>query len=1013
MHALTRFGLDRSRFTILLMVAVVLQGALLYTTFPAREDPAITIRTAVATARFAGMAPERIEQLVAVPMERKIREIPEIDEIKTIVQAGSTTINATIHDSVDDLDPVFAEFRSKMDDVVAELPSGTQGPFVNTNFGDVAIASIAMTAEGFSYREMFDTADDLRAAIYKIDGIAKVDILGMQAERIWLEVDTSRLGTIGLQLQQLVSDLQSQNVVAPAGSLNADGINVELEVSGDFGSVRDIEALLTEVPGTGSFVRLSDIVTVRRGYVEPKTKPVYFNGQPALILSVGMQDGVDIARLGQELTATVSRFEQRLPIGYVLDYATYQPEKVRIAISGAIGNVLQTVAVVLVVVLVFLGIRSGLVTSLIVPFSMMFALIGMSLLAIDLEQVSIAAIIISLGLLVDNGVVIVEDIGGRIAQGTAPRDAALAAGRQFGTPLLVSSLTTIFAFLPLLLLEGSSGEYAFSLGAVVALTLIGSWITALYFLPALSAWMLASKGAKENRPTESDGRILDIYEMIVSAAMKQAPLVVGGAYGLVALALFVFTGLPAQMFPLSDRNQYLIYMDLPRGSHVEQTEAAALRLANWLADPAANADVANHAVYIGDGGPRFYLALNPMDADPASAFFVVNTVDFQSTLAAMERARAFAREQLPQARFKFKRLAMGGSESGIVEMKLGGPDGNRLLALARQVEARLRLAPGIAQNENDWGNKALRVVVDINQDQAKRLGLTTDSVSAVLEALLDGTTISSYREGDTSVSITVRAQAADRATIEDFVNIVVGGGPDGLIGLDQIASFEPKADFTTIRRLDQVRTITVSGKSDVLTAGELLQFVQPTLDGLELGPDHELEIGGETADSAETYSKLGSSFIVALIAMFGAILFQFNSVRRTVLTFMTIPLILIGVPFGLLLSGLPVSFFGVLGLISLAGIIINNAIVLIDQIDIERRTLPIDRAIVAASRKRFRPILLTSATTVLGLMPLFVSGGALWEPLAIVMMAGLAVASVLSLIFVPSAYRLLLGAGPG
>ncbi|MHA1190285.1 MAG: efflux RND transporter permease subunit, partial [Alphaproteobacteria bacterium] len=328
MNALTRFGLDRSRFTILLMAAVILQGALLYKSFPAREDPAVTIRTVVATSLFAGMAPERVERLIAQPMERKLREIPEIDEIKTNVQAGKVTINAMIADSVDDLDPVFTEIRDKMADVARELPSGTQGPFVNTDFGAVAIASIAMTAEGFSYQEMFDAADDLRAEIYKINGIAKVDIVGKQAERIWLEVDTGRFGAIGAQLPQLIADLQAQNIVAPAGSINADGTSIQLEVSGDFGSVAEIETMLTQLQGSQSFVRLQDLVTVRRGYEEPKNKPVYFNGRPALVLSVGMQDGVDIERLGADLVRTVSRFEQGLPIGFVLDYATYQPEKV-------------------------------------------------------------------------------------------------------------------------------------------------------------------------------------------------------------------------------------------------------------------------------------------------------------------------------------------------------------------------------------------------------------------------------------------------------------------------------------------------------------------------------------------------------------------------------------------------------------------------------------------------------------------------------------------------------------
>lgn len=1012
MDFLTRFGLERSRFAALLMIAVLLQGALLYVGFPAREDPAITIRTAVATAMFPGMSPDRVEDLIALPMERAIREIPEVDEIDTVVQSGTATIKATFRDSVDDLAPAFTDFREKMEDVVPELPSGTQGPFVNTDFGEVAIATVAITAEGFSFAEMFDAADDLRARIYQVEGIAKVDILGTQAERIWLEVDVRRIAAIGAELRQLIDDLQAENVIAPAGSIDADGTSIQLEVSGDFKSVAEIERLLTRLEGADSFMRLQDLVQVRRGYEEPRNKPVHFNGRPALMLAVNMQEGVDIDRLGRDLTRTVEEFEQTLPVGFVAEFATYQPEKVETAVSGAISNVLQTVAVVLVVVLLFLGLRAGLVTALIVPFSIMFALIGMSFLAIDLEQVSIAAIIISLGLLVDNGVVIVEDIRSRVTEGAKPRDAAIAAGGQYATPLLVSSLTTIFAFLPLLLLEGASGEYAFSLGAVVALTLIGSWVTALCFLPVLAVWLLGTSGASAGRdeaPPARPSRLRSFYEQAIAMALRLRLVVIVAAFALVALSVWLFTLLPAQMFPLSDRNQFLIYMDLPRGTHVEQTEEVALRFMDWLNDGQANPEIESVALYVGDGGPRFYLALSPADADPASAFFIVNTTDFETTLAAMERARAHASNRIPEARFKFKRLAMGGSESGIVEIEISGADGDRLLQLAETVEQRFRRAPGIAQNENDWGNKTVKFRINIDQNQAKRLGLSTQSVSDVLETLLDGSTISTYREGDSSIAIVLRARPEDRATLEDFLSIVVGGNENGPIALQQIASLEPVPDFTTVRRIDQVRTIKVSAKSETLTAGQLLQFAQPTLDGLDLPPGYSISVGGEAEDSAEAYGRLIGNFGIALTAMVGAIMFQFNSFRRTLLIFASVPLVVIGVPWGLLATGQPVSFFGVLGLISLAGIIINNAIVLIDQIDIDRQRADVFDAIVSASSKRLRPIVMTSATTVLGLMPLYLSGGALWQPLAVVMMAGLAVASTLTLFFVPCLYALLFG----
>jgi multidrug efflux pump subunit AcrB len=1003
---LTQFGLARSRFTIMVMLALFAAGVALYPSFPKREDPVVVIRTAVVSAQFPGMSPERMENLVAVPIERKIRELAEVKDVRTLVGEGSLIIYVDLKDEVTDVDAVWQRLRDKMNDVKVELPEGTLGPFVNSDFGDVAIATIAITAEGFSYRNMKDVAEDFRKVLYRLKGVAKVELYGVQDERIWLEIDTRKLASVGVQLTTLIQDLQRQNVILPAGNIDIEGTRILLEASGDFPNVKAIEAMLTRVGGTGHLARLADLVTVRRGYVSPKVKPVYFNGRPAIVLSVIMQPDQDVTQLGKTLRATTSRYLASLPIGYALDFATFQADQVKVSVDSALSSVAQTFAVVAALVIVFLGLRAGVIAAMIVPFAVMFSLIGMRVVGIALEQVSIAAIIIALGLLVDNGVVIVEDIVRQVGRGIPARQAALASGGQYAFPLLVSSVTTVAAFLPLFLLPGSAGEYAFSLGAVVALTLGGSWIAALYFLPALTVWSLGRKSPATHGGARAESRIEKAYGSLVRSAIGWSPLVVVACLALVALALALFGRVPKQMFPLSERNQFLIYMNMPDGTDISATEAHALAVSRWLADRKQNPEIVSDILYVGDGGPRFYLTLTPVPSDPASAFFLVNTKDYQGAVRAADRAWRYLEENHPEARFKIKRLAMGTVEAGIVDVEISGPDPDRLLALSAEVQSLFRNAPGIRENEDDWGNKVVKVIVDINQDRVRQLGLTSEEITQLMKTYFTGSAVSVYREGDQTIPITLRAGAETHASLDGLTSVTFVH--DGhLVPLSQIASLKPVLDFARIRRKNQERTITVTGRSASLTANQLLAAIQPGLQKIDLSGGYHVHIGGEIEKNAETNERLAQGLPAALAVMIIALILQFNSFRRTLLTFVTIPLIFAGIPYGLLLTGQPLSFFGTLGIISLAGIIINNAIVLIDQIDIERVTLGLRDAVVAASQKRLRPILLTSATTVLGLLPMAIDGGALWQPMAVLMMSGLAIASLLTLFFVPAGYFLL------
>ncbi|MGI9424328.1 MAG: efflux RND transporter permease subunit [Hyphomicrobiaceae bacterium] len=1004
MDALTRFGLEKSRLTVLVMLALLIVGVSIFYNLPKRDNPAITIRTALVSAQFSGMSPERIEDLIADPIERKIREIGEVEDISTLISTGSTIITVDLYDSVggDQIDAVFQDLRNKMGEVEVELPDGTVGPQVNTDYGDVAIATIAVTGDGFSLAEVEDVAEELQRQLYRMSGITKVTLSGKQDERIWLELDSRKLASIGVQLEKVLTDLQDQNVILPAGEIDADGTNIILEANGNLKSIEEIRSVLTKIQGLSGFVRLEDLMRVRRGTVEPKEKPIFFNGAPAVLVSVEMADTEDTQKLGAAIKTRLTAFEQSQPLGISAKLSTLQEKNVTIAINGALENVAQTFTIVFVVMLFFLGLRAATIISCIVPFTIMFALICMTQLGVDLEQVSIAAVIISLGLLVDNGLVVVEDIENRIASGVAPEEAAIKAGGQFFVPLAVASLTTVSAFMPMLLLSGTEGEYSYSLGAVVAAMLLGSWLTAHYILPLLCAKFLRPKPRTE----AGTSRLIRWYGALTRKSLRFGFIIVVAAYCVVAGSLTLFSFLKMEMFPLSERDDFLIYMDMPKGTAIAETERQAMRVQKWLADESINPGVSNTTIFIGDGGPRFYLALDPNKPDPTKAFFVVNMASHEAAVALTRRARRHFAEYLPEARFRTTRLSMGGKESGIVDIEIRGPDADTLLAAAKKVEVAFSELPGLVKNENDWGNKVLKVVVDIAQDKARELGVTSKGISDVMNAYFSGLTYSTFRDGSESIPIVLRAGKSFRDSLEDLGNLSVASNGQ-LISLDQVATFRPALEFSQLRRENQRRQITISAKSSVLSANEVVASIQPTLDGLKLGPDYDVIVAGELKDSADVYTELGGNLPAALAIMLLALMFQFNSARRVALTFMTIPLILIGAPAAMILAGQKMSFFAVLGLMSLMGIIINNAIVLIDQIDLERETNDLAEAVTVAAQKRAKPIILTSLTTICGLLPMAIAGGVLFKPMATIMIGGLLVSSPLTLVFVPGLYYVL------
>lgn len=1011
---LARLAIENSRITIIGIIFLVVVGITTYLSYPSAEDPTIKIRNASVTAAFPGMSAERIEDLIAVPLEAAMREISEIDEITSTSKTGSVKLNLAIRDDVADLDPVFQDIRNKANDVKSSLPEGTQGPTVNDEEGLTAIATIALWSDGFSLAEMRAVARDTRDRLYSLKGVRKIQILGVQEERIYLELEPAQLSEFGVSPQQIFGALEEQNIIKPGGEITAGGRTVILEPSGNIGSVDEIGGVVFRIPDTDRVLRLDELVSIRRGYADPPKLPAFYNDRPAIIMSVSTVDGTNNVEFGARLTAMLDNIEQELPIGYVFDYATFQPDLIEDAVNNAVSNVYQTLAIVLAVVMLFLGVRTGLIVGSFVPLTMLLGILVMRYFEVELQRMSIAAMIIALGLLVDNGIVVAEDIRVRMERGADKLKAATESAQSLAIPLLTSSLTTVFAFMPMLLLEGGSGEYVRSLAQVVTILLLGSWFLSMTVTPAMCAWFMkvdAAAARTSGSATEPayDGKMYVIYRRLLGLMLRWRLAVVGGVIGILVLAIMVLGTIKTEFFPLGDRNQLLVYLDFEAGTDIRESQREVRKLTAWLADTKVNPEITSHVAYVGYGGPRFFLALSPVDPDPQRGFALINIKSVDDVTTVLNRVNAFLDSNLPGARADAKKMWFGSTEPGVVEIRLIGPDGDVLTDRARNVMDAFYSVPGTVGIQQDWENKILKLVVDIDQTRARRAGVSSQDIAESLNATFAGIEISDYREDDKIIPIIVRGTEAIRYSLAGLQRVqVYSSTSDSFVALEQVAKIRPEWRFSRIERRDQQRTLSVQARNPGLASPVLYAAIEDTLKNLNLPAGHRMELAGEIADQSEANGKLFGILPLALAGIIVLLVGQFNSFRKGGIILATIPLILIGGTIGLIVMGAPYGFMVLLGFFSLAGILINNGIVLIDRIQEEEKAgrAPLD-AVVMACLARLRPIVMTTLTTVLGLVPLILFGGALFYGMASVIAFGLVLATVLTLGFVPVMYTLL------
>jgi len=1012
MKGITGFALNNSRTVVMVILLVIVGGSYSFIKLPKLEDPFITIREAVVVAQYPGMPVEQVERLLTRPIEEKIRSMGEVDEIKdSTSKYGLSLIHVTIDDEVpsEQLPATWKLLRNRMDDVKPELPQGTVGPMVDDTFGDTSVATIALWSDGFSMTEMHETARQIRERLNLMDGIQKIDFNGVQDERIYIEASNARLAQLGIDLTDIGRSLQEQNILLPGGKIKINDVELIVETQGRFRTIEEIGEVLIPISGTQATIPLGDIAHIRKAYVEPVNNPAYFNGHPTIVLSVFILSGVDAVEFGDRLKKEVQAIEQSLPWGYVLEFATFQPQLIKKAVQGMVSNVIQSVVIVLVVVMLLLGLRTGLIVGSFIPLVMLFGILTMSVLGIDMERMSLATMIIALGMFVDNAIVVSDDIKVNLESGMPRRDAVLKTGNALAIPLLTSTLTTVFAFGPILLQIGTTGDYTSSLGSVMIILLMGSWFFSMFSSTSMCFWFLKVKTAKGTDPQQQSdpyqGKFYRIYRRILRFSMRNRALVLVFTGGVFVAALYAATFIPQAFFPNGDRNQYLIYLDLPAGTRIEETDRTVRELSSWLQDKEQNPEVTGSIAYVGNGGPRFFLSLAPVDPDPFVGFLIVNTLSDKEVPELVQRTEHYLSDQFPNVRGRVKSMWLGGSETGLLEIRISGPDIGVLEQQAEQLMAALRDIPGTKDIKQDWNNRVFTAIADVDQSRARRAGVTSKNVADTLSFFVDGQTTTNFYQGNVEIPIVGRGIETERDSPDSLRTLGILTSSGESVPLSQVTDVHVVGKLNRIMRYNQERTLTISAKNHVLKASEMFAALQPTLEEMNFPQSHSWEIGGELEDSARAQRNL----VKWMLPCFGGIIFllvwQFNSIRRAAIIILTMPLVIVGAVVGLLVMQADFGFMVILGLLALAGSIVNNGIVMIDKIEENTRNglTPYD-AVINSAVSRFRPILLSVSTTMLGFSPLIINRDPLFYGMACIMFFGLGIGSLFTLNYVPALY---------
>jgi multidrug efflux pump subunit AcrB len=998
---LSDWAIRHKSFVVYLMVVAAIAGFWAYGKLGREEDPAFSIKTMVVRTMWPGATATDTLQQVTDRIEKKLEELPNLDYVRSYTKPGESVVFVNLKDTVSGaaVQPLWYQVRKKIDDIKHTLPSGISGPFYNDEFGDTYSLVFALTADGLTHRELRDIGDRLRTELLRVRDVAKVELVGVQDEKIYLEFSTQQVAALGLDSNTLIQTLQQQNALSPSGTVDAGPERIAIRVSGEFTSEKSLKDINFKF--NDRFFRLSDIATVKRGAVDPPQPMFRYNGQPSIGLAIAMTSGGDVLALGESVKARMAELSRELPVGVDVHLVADQPQVVHQAVGEFTRSLMEAVAIVLAVSFLALGLRAGLVVAVAIPLVLAITFVVMKLCGISLQRISLGALIIALGLLVDDAMIAVEMMITKMEEGYGKIKAATFAYTSTAFPMLTGTLVTIIGFVPVGFAQSGAGEYCFSLFAVVGIALIVSWFVAVLFTPLTGVALLPDK--LKAHKGHGSSRFSLWFRDTLDLALRRKWLVLGASAGLFVLSLGAMQLVPQQFFPKSDRPEVMIDLTLPQSASLKATQDVVERVEALLkADP----DVEHWSFYVGQGAIRFYL---PLDQQLANDFFAQAVVVTRShkvrgnVIARLEKAFVTDFDALMA---RVTPLELGPPVGWPLKFRVSGPDPTKTREFAQAFAQVLGQNPNTRNINYDWNETAKVIKVEVDQDRARALGISSQQLSNNINAVLSGTRITQLRDSTYLIDIIARAVPEERARLDTLRNLMLGAPNGKHVPLSQIATLSYQVEPPLIWRRGRLPTVTVQadvrpGIEATSVAKELQPAVQKFQDKLPAG--YKVVLGGVIEDSAKAQASIFVVVPLMLFLMATVLMVQLMSIQRLFLVLLTAPLALIGVAAALLISRAPMGFVAILGVISLIGMVIRNSVILIAQIDehIAAGEHPW-AAVISATEHRLRPILLTAAAAILGMIP--IAPTVFWGPMAYAVMGGLVVATLLTLVFLPALY---------
>ena len=1002
---LSEWALSKRSLVVFLMILAVVAGTISFTNLGRGEDPAFTFRSMVVGAAWPGATVEETMQQVTERLERTLQETDHLERVRSYTTAGQTTIFIDLKQSTpaSAVEDVWYQVRKNIGDMRQTLPSGVAGPFFNDDFGSTFGIIYAFTADGFTLRELRDYVESARSRLLQVPDVSKIEVLGAQDERIFIEFSTERMAGLRLDLPAILASLQAQNLVSPAGVIQTEQERVFLRVSGALDSERDIEAM-TIVVGE-RMIRLGDIATVRRGNVDPPQPMFRVNGQPAIGLAIAMRDAGDILQLGSAIRTEMADITASFPVGIEPTLVADQSVTVDVAIDDFMTSLWQAIVIILGCSFVSLGIRPGTVVALAIPLTLVIVFAVMDVANIDLHRISLGALIIALGLLVDDAMTTVDAMMRRLGAGDSKDQAATFAYRTLAAPMLIGTLVTIASFVPIGFAQSSAGEYTFSIFSVVGISLIVSWLVAVIFAPLIGKAILkAPKAEVQVKPS----KLLNAYGAFLRAAIRAKWLTIGLTLGAFVISLFLSQFVSQQFFPASDRSELTVDLSLRQNASIYATEVQAKRLEALLKD---DPDVDHFSTYIGQGAVRFILTLNVQLANPFFAQLVVVAKDIEARERLQVKLEKLLAEQFPEVVARVSPLELGPPVGWPLQYRVSGPDNDKVRAIALDLAAVIG-ADARARHVNfDWMEPARQIHIRVNQEEARQLGISSSALAGVLNAAVTGTTVTQVRDSIYLVNVVARATDEQRASLETLSSLQVPTPSGRMVPLSQFSTFVEEQEFPLVWRRDRVPTLTV--RADVIS-GEMPDTVvgalAPQIAAFSAGlpKPYKVETGGLYEESNESSASVFAVVPLMILLMLVIMMVMLVSFRRLVMVVCVLPLGLIGVVLALLTFNQPLGFVAILGVLALIGMIAKNAVILIVQIETDRAEgKSVYDAVIASATSRMRPMILAAFSTILGLIP--IAPTVFWGPMAFAIMGGLLVATLLTLVFLPTLYVAVFG----